>query len=744
MSDTPDQQNSNDEIPPAPDSGLTRPPTSKPKLKLTKKASGKTGSKGPIKLGKKSDTPVTLPPFQSKSPSETPSDSQEGSAPLPPPPPSTDSGEDAPSDLPPPPAFGGTEDAVPGLPPVPPAPPSFEEPGDADADTGLPPPPPVAESGEEAEPELPSPSPFSEGESENVEELEASLPSPPAFGGTGDSVPGLPPVPPAPPNFEEPGDAGADAGLPPPPPEINSGEESTAEVPPPAPFSEGESENLEEPEAILPPPPAFGDSGDADLAPDLPPPPVLGESTEVPTEGDFEETGSDEFEDSEEESAESEKTEEETAEAESESPELVDGEQEEDSNKEETVEEFTEAESESLEHSDGMGTEVPKDEEQDSSEMTPFEISENFRNLKINIMMVKGSFKELRSELDEIRGGSAGQSGDSESANENEAKFSELTDQFSSAESVLSENSAELQNLTEQFQVLKSSFAEVEDIVRGTNTEDDGDGAANLKALESSLESLKHELAESESKREENKKVMLSLLDQFNQLQESQTGPQATEQSVVAGGNDMQASDGRLSELTEKLDGFSQRIEQLENQEQPPPPPPPLATNDSAENSEIVDRLTVLSEKLEDISDKVIELENAEEPPPPPAISKGSTEGSADLEEIKSSIQSIAVRLDSIEAGNSDSVDDSSSIEAYTTEEKLDSQSQPVAESPSLTIVSSDPLNPVVKIGIHEKTYKDWLVIWLLTYPETQLENELVFTVRNCNEFAELHRRLRC
>ena len=35
-------------------------------------------------------------------------------------------------------------------------------------------------------------------------------------------------------------------------------------------------------------------------------------------------------------------------------------------------------------------------DESENNEMTPFEISENFRNLKINIMMVKGKLKEIR------------------------------------------------------------------------------------------------------------------------------------------------------------------------------------------------------------------------------------------------------------------------------------------------------------------------------------------------------------
>jgi polyhydroxyalkanoate synthesis regulator phasin len=254
---------------------------------------------------------------------------------------------------------------------------------------------------------------------------------------------------------------------------------------------------------------------------------------------------------------------------------------------------------------------------------------------------------------------------------------------------VLSENSAELQNLSEQFQLFKSSFAEVEDLVRDSSTEVDGDGAGNLKSLESSLESLKQELAESESKREENKKVMLSLLDQFNAFEKSQTGSQATDESVSDGGNDDQSSDDRLSELTEKIVGLSQRIYELENEE--PPPPPPIDEKEEFSSDEIltrddisalvteqlgeatpVDTSTDLTSRIEELENKLEEslesVRDAEEPPPPPPVP--SFNASEEIEELNTklsqSIDSLEERMSKISdhlKANVDEVDlgDSSS-----------------------------------------------------------------------------------
>lgn len=246
--------------------------------------------------------------------------------------------------------------------------------------------------------------------------------------------------------------------------------------------------------------------------------------------------------------------------------------------------------------------------------MTPFEISENFRNLKINIMMVKGSVKELSAELEEMRGDSSGQSGESESTQEIESKLSELSEQFSSSESVLSQNSAELQNLSEQFQILKSSCAEVEDLVRASDPDADEDGVGNLESLESSLESLKQELAESESKREENKKVMLSLLDQFNdfkskQAEVSDDGKQSDDIPQNDVSNSLQSLTERMesleSEVSGKLEEVTEKVSELGNAEEPPPPPPVLAFDGSEEIHELNAKLTSSIDSLEERVSKI-------------------------------------------------------------------------------------------------------------------------------------------
>jgi hypothetical protein len=78
------------------------------------------------------------------------------------------------------------------------------------------------------------------------------------------------------------------------------------------------------------------------------------------------------------------------------------------------------------------------------------------------------------------------------------------------------------------------------------------------------LESLKQELAESESKREENKKVMLSLLDQFKKLEESQTGSQTTQESVGA----LQQSNDRISSITNEIEDIKNNLEDLPKREE--------------------------------------------------------------------------------------------------------------------------------------------------------------------------------
>jgi methyl-accepting chemotaxis protein len=203
------------------------------------------------------------------------------------------------------------------------------------------------------------------------------------------------------------------------------------------------------------------------------------------------------------------------------------------------------------------------------------------------------------------------------------------------------------------------------------------------------LESLKQELAESESKREENKKVMLSLLDQFNAFEKSQTGSQATDESVSDGGNDDQSSDDRLSELTEKIVGLSQRIYELENEE--PPPPPPIDEKEEFSSDEIltrddisalvteqlgeatpVDTSTDLTSRIEELENKLEEslesVRDAEEPPPPPPVP--SFNASEEIEELNTklsqSIDSLEERMSKISdhlKANVDEVDrgDSSS-----------------------------------------------------------------------------------
>ena len=104
---------------------------------------------------------------------------------------------------------------------------------------------------------------------------------------------------------------------------------------------------------------------------------------------------------------------------------------------------------ESEKDSKGGDSNIESEEGGASSEMSPFEISENFRNLKINIMMIKGKLKEVEAKNDLDSSNDFGEEFSTLTAN-----FDTLSSKFENSESTRDENKKIILSLLDQVKEL--------------------------------------------------------------------------------------------------------------------------------------------------------------------------------------------------------------------------------------------------------------------------------------------------
>jgi DNA repair exonuclease SbcCD ATPase subunit len=204
---------------------------------------------------------------------------------------------------------------------------------------------------------------------------------------------------------------------------------------------------------------------------------------------------------------------------------------------------------------------------------------------------------------------------------------------------------------------LKSSFSEVQDFVQEEkDNKAESVDDSEIPAIKSSIEELRGELDQSESSREENKKLLLSLLDEKFK---SYSDKMSAEADDSAGSDEQKDLEDKLSVVSEKIEELSEKINEIEDSEPPPPPP------SSDAEDELTEKVSTISEKIEELSEKINEIEGLE-PPPPPPVSDQPAGAAGDFDEVKQSIELLAQRVESVESSQRQTEDDGSGKSSET------------------------------------------------------------------------------
>ena len=456
----------------------------------------------------------------------------------------------------------------------------------------------------------------------------------------------------------------------------------------------------------------------------------------------------------------------------------------------------------SEESNDAEKSAPPESEDQDDLEgleqeggdqektMTPFEISESFRNLKINIMMVKGKLKEI-SENDQ-----------SDVLTSLNSQIETLETKFLNSEEKREENKKIILSLVDEIQDFKKkenkeSSVEIDhEIFKETTQKLD----ALISDKESTLElinSLKEKIENLELKINESEKKSTVATDNST-----------LEDNILEIFDKIDDINSDKSEFKSKIANIESKLEDevLGTNEEIPPPPPSEDPSSSGLSTRVEDLEDIindatsaiheLSEEFHSFQDETKEFneksspssENPEnfselektineirsqmddlsvEPPPPPPISESSSEESnqelidtvqnlekrmsnfhhqlqSEIDELKGadSSESNVVNSEMSNADKSDSGEDSK-YDDKNNEDKVLFDSDSSDEIVVFEVISNgNDSNPIVRIGKFEKSYAEWYDIWQLTIPKTDLENEVFNYVSKSKEFEELHWKL--
>ena len=425
-----------------------------------------------------------------------------------------------------------------------------------------------------------------------------------------------------------------------------------------------------------------------------------------------------------------------------------------------------------LEESTSSGFDDPEgdsldDSNQDESDMTPFEISENFRNLKLNIVMVKAKLKEiseneetvdLSSVKSQITDLSDKLSESEEKREENKKIILSLMDEiesFKKREDNKLDNSLADENLSELNEKIDTLFTEKE-----SNNDSLSQLKENLKSVESKIEELQKHSSESNntSSTEENIKDIFDKLDNINSDKSEfkskianiesklenfdlSTTEGSVESSLSSRVEDLEEiindATTTIHDLSEEFHSFQDETKKLNEKLSP--------SSDKSEISELEKAIDSIRSKIDDLS--------VEPPPPPPLPDNFNSE---EHQGLSDTVENLEKRMSNfraeLKAEISEIREESNELKSNNENQHIDDEINPqtfAEESPNrlnhdFEVLSELPdANPIVRIGKYDKTYKEWYVIWQLTIPRTDLEKELFNYVSKSQEFESLHWKLK-
>ena len=229
------------------------------------------------------------------------------------------------------------------------------------------------------------------------------------------------------------------------------------------------------------------------------------------------------------------------------------------------------------------------EEDEKTEEMTPFEISENFRNLKINIMMIKGKLKEVDEGKSSDNSSSISTQIEKIVTQLDELKLSSSRNLEKLKSEIDSNGSIEhITPLKEQLVKLEERF---EDSLSNSAIKSNSDSINVLESKVSTLENEKDEDGEISS-------VANNVEEIFAKIEDLSAEKSDLKSKIV----NLESNLSKLSKIVSNDDSLPHDLE--------PPPPPPLIQNDGLSSSEIENRLHDVEETIDDITHVVEGLTN--------------------------------------------------------------------------------------------------------------------------------------
>ena len=313
------------------------------------------------------------------------------------------------------------------------------------------------------------------------------------------------------------------------------------------------------------------------------------------------------------------------------------------------------------------------DEDENATEDDEEEELCEISKLKVNIMVLKNKLKTLENQIS-----------CSQDDNQGNQSTSDLHDQFN-------ELSANYSRFKEECR------EELDSLLTRVNQHDNI--LDTLSPKDQKIEELKAQLESAENKREENKKMILTLIDEIKGGKLTVNGNSFTSGNIqLKELNDkILTLESKINDYTDfddssdgntlgKLNTLSSRIDNIEQS---------LAT--SSANSNIDTRVSELEVKLNDFS------RTFEEPPPPPPPSL------ADDSESLALSQRVSI-LESKLSEKSNQFDDSNISLSKTEDNSLDNNFRnKELGSNEISDVSTTPENPIINIDNDNKTFIEWV-----------------------------------